>query len=123
MKIRNLDANGDWTFGQGLSNYISGNAGIGLNISTRIKSWVNDCFFAMNAGIDWKTRLGSKNQKALLEADLKRIILTSYGVTGINSISVSYNSLTRAFSVDYDISTIFSKSYQQSVTQGVTQNA
>ena len=123
MKIRNLDANGDWTFGQGLSNYISGNAGIGLNISTRIKSWVNDCFFAMNAGVDWKTRLGSKNQQSLLEADLKRIILSSFGVTGITAFSVSVDVKTRAFTVNYTINTIFSQGYQQSVTQGVTQNA
>ena len=123
MKIRNLDANGDWTFGQGLSNYISGNAGIGLNISTRLKSWLNDCFFAMNAGVDWKTRLGAKNQQSLLEADLKRIILSSFGVTGITAFSVSYDAATRAFTVNYTINTIFSKGYQQSVTQGVTQNA
>ena len=123
MRFRNLDSNGDWTFGQGLSNYVAGNTAIGLNIATRIKSWMGDCFFAMNAGVDWKTRLGSKNQQSLLEGDLKRIILSSYGVTGINSFSVSYSAITRHFSVDYDVSTIFTKSYQQSVTQGVTQNA
>lgn len=123
MKFRNLDANGDWTFGQGLSNYVTGNTAIGLNISTRIKSWVNDCFFAMNAGIDWKTRLGSKTQITLLESDLKRIILSSYGVTAITAFSFSVNEQTREYTVNYTINTIFSQGYQQSVTQGVTQNA
>ena len=123
MKIRALDANGNWTFGQGLNNYLTGNAAIGLNISTRIKSWVGDCFFAMNAGVDWKTRLGSKSQIALLEADLKRIILSSYGVVAITAFSFSVNEATREFTVNYTINTIFSKGYQQSVTQGVSQNA
>lgn len=114
MIIRNLDANGDWTFGQGKQNYLNGNPAIGLNVVTRLRSWVGDCFFDTLAGIDWTNRLGSKNQQRLLEADLRRIILTSYGVVGINSLSFSLNG--RDFSAEFDIITIFSASYVNSVT-------
>ena len=85
MIFRNLDENHDWTFGSGKANYISNNAAIGLNIKTRILSWLGDCFFDEAAGIDWTNRLGSKDQRALLELDLRRIILQSFGVTGIIS--------------------------------------
>lgn len=115
MIIRNLDKNHDFTFGSGKANYINGDPAIALNIQTRILSWVNDCFFDMNAGIDWVNRLGSKNQRALLELVLRRIILQSYGVTGIvNFDSVLTN---RAFTAHYTINTIFSKSYQNNITQ------
>lgn len=113
MIFRNLDANGDWTFGQGKQNYVVGNTAIGLNIRTRILSWVGDCFFALTAGIDWTNRLGRTNQKRLLEADLKRIILTSFGVTGLVSFDTSL--INRAFNANYTIDTIFSKSYIDSV--------
>jgi hypothetical protein len=117
MIIRNLDSNGDWTFGQGKQNYLTGNAAIGLNIRTRLLSWVNDCFFDLRAGIDWTNRLGSKNQRSLLEADLRRVILQSYGVTGIVSFDTVLNG--RTFSARYSVNTIFSTEFTDSVTQEI----
>ena len=115
MIIRNLNANHDFTFGSGTGNYLTQNAAIGLNIETRILSWLNDCFFDMGAGIDWANRLGSKNQRALLTNDLQRIILQSYGVTGI----VSFDTMVtgRAFTANYVINTIYTAGYANSVTQ------
>ena len=121
MIFRSLDNNGDWSFGHGTSSYVSGNDAIGINIKTRILSWVGDCFFDVNAGIDWVNRLGSKNQRGLLEGDLRRIILSSFGVTAITSFATVLN--IRAFMANYAVNTIVSKAYKDSVTQGVTQNA
>ncbi len=117
MIFRNLDSDGDWTFGSGRGNYVSGNAAIGLNIKTRILSWVGDCFFNQGAGIDWVNRLGSKNQRALLELDLRRIILQSFGVTGIISVATVLNN--RNFSANYSVNTTFSQEYIDSITQGI----
>lgn len=110
MIIRNLDENGDWTFGQGVGSYATQEAAIELNIKTRINSWLNDCFFAQTAGIDWYNRLGSKGQAVLLDADLRRIILQSYGVTGLVSFFLELNPQTRLFTATYTITTIFSGS-------------
>lgn len=117
MIFRNLDANGDWTFGQGKANYIAGNPAIGLNIRTRLLSWLNDCFFDKNAGIDWANRLGTKNQRALLELDLRRVILQSAGVTGIVSFSSTLNG--RVFTANYSVNTIYSQAYIDSITRNI----
>lgn len=117
MIFRNLDADGDWSFGSGRGNYVTDNAAIGLNIRTRILSWLNDCFFDMEAGIDWANRLGSKNQRGLLELDLKRIILQSEGVTGIVSLDTFMDG--RKFTANYSVNTIYSQAYIDSITQGV----
>lgn len=114
MIFRNLDAAHDWTFGKGKANYVDLNAAIGVNIETRILSWVGDCFFDLRAGIDWVNRLGSKNQKALLELDLKRIILQSFGVTGIVSFDTVLTG--RNFTANYSVNTIYSKEYVNSLT-------
>jgi len=116
MIFRSLDANSDWNFGRGKNDYLQSDAAIGLNIKTRILSWLNDCFFDMEAGIDWKTRLGNYEQQDLLELDLRRIILQSYGVTGI--LSFDTNVADRAFSASYEITTINSQSYIDSITTG-----
>lgn len=118
MIFRNLDSNHDWTFGRGTTNYVSNNQAIGLNIETRILSWFGDCFFNMKAGVDWVNRLGSKDQRTLLETELRRIILQSYGVTGITQFDTILNG--RAFTLNCTVNTIFSKGYQLSVTQGTT---
>lgn len=115
MIFRNLDVNHDFTFGSGKANYRTGNAAIGLNIQTRILSWLKDCFFDTEAGIDWANRLGGKSQQALLQMDLRRIILQSYGVTGIVSFNAALSG--REFTVNYTVNTIFSQTYQNSVTQ------
>lgn len=107
--FRNLDSDGDWTFGNGVANYIDKNAAIGLNIKTRILSWVNDCFFDLLAGIDWNSRLGNKGQRALLEADLRRIILQSDGVTGLVYLNTSLQG--RIFTADYSVNTVYSQAY------------
>lgn len=107
---------GDWKFGKGVNDYVSQNKALGLNIKTRLQSWLNDCFFALSAGVDWTNRLGSKNQRDLLEADLRRIILQSEGVTGILNFDTQL--IGRSFSASYEVTTIYSQSFRDSVTVG-----
>lgn len=117
MIIRNLDSLGDWSFGNGLSNYLVDNEAIGLNIKTRIFSWLGDCFFDTGAGIDWPNRLGNENQRSLLELDLRRIVLQSYGVTGI----VTFNAelVGRKFTTNFSVNTIFSQGYEMNLAQEI----
>lgn len=114
MIFRNLDENGDWQFGLGKGNYVSQTDAIGLNIKTRLYSWVGDCFFDQGAGIDWTNRLGSKDQRTLLELDLRRLVLQSEGVTGINSFDTQLAS--RFFTANFSTNTIYSKVYQDSLS-------
>lgn len=118
MLFRALDANGDWTWGSGLANYISGDPAIALNIRTRLYCWLNDCFFDMGAGIDWLNLLGSKGKQGLLDLNCRRIILQSTGVTALNSFTINVNE-ARRFQGEYNIDTVFSKSYQNSVSQNL----
>lgn len=115
MTFRNLDSDGDWTFGKGLNNYAKENQAIGLDIKTRLLSWLEDCFFDMQAGVNWKQRLGKPNQTLLLENDIRRIITQTENVTGINTLDIIVNG--RSFTVSYDIETIYSKSFSDRVEE------
>jgi hypothetical protein len=124
MIIRKLDTNHDWTFGHGLSNYAKDEEAINENIQTRLLSWVNDCFFNLQDGIDWRNRLEVGQQKELKE-EINANILQSFGVIGINFSELIFNGVTRVASMTYNVQTIFSPSFQSTINQdsGSTVNA
>lgn len=113
MLFRNLDQNGDWQFGKGLQDITDLDTAIGLNIRTRILSWVGDCFWDTEAGIDWVNRLGSKNSQDLLDLDLRRLILQSEGVTGLVNFDIKV--INRGFQATYVVTTIYGKEYANTI--------
>lgn len=113
MIMREIDATGDWTFGKGLSGYKKGLPALEQDLKTRLLSWKNDCFFAMQEGIDYQTLL-DKGQQASLESAIKLEILQTEGVIGITpgSLIVVLDSTTRELSVQASIDTIYGRAYQ-----------
>lgn len=101
MIVRALDADHDWTFGKGFNDYLSGRYAIGQNIQTRLMSFLGDCFFSLDSGIDWFNLLGSKNEVALNLA-ISSVILNTDGVTSIVEISSRLDE-NRNFRVEYDV--------------------
>ena len=118
MIIRKIDANGDWRFGKGLADYATEEAAIEENVQTRVLSWLYDCFFDLEEGIDWRSRL-DVGDKTDLEAEVRKTILQSFGVVGVNSVIVTYVSTTRLYRIEYSIDTIYSQSFQSVIEQTV----
>lgn len=104
MSTRGLDATGDWLFGKGQNDYVTGLQEVKQNVQTRLLVFLGECFFATDEGIDWFNLLGAKNKLALQLA-ISNVILNTYAVTKINSINITVNSL-RAFTITYSIKTL-----------------
>lgn len=119
MKMRNLTADGDWTFGKGLQDYVQKNSEIALDISTYLKLWVGNCFWNLQAGINW-TQYLDKNQGAQLLAAVQAAILARVGVTGINQLSVNLDPISRQITIEYNVQTVYTQSFQNSITIGAT---
>lgn len=113
MIIRALDNNHDFTFGLGLQNYLRDQNAVALNIKTRLLSFFNNCFFDLEAGIDWFRLLGTKNTEQELQLQCRSVILQSYGVIKINSFSSSIQN--RGAIIQYNIDTIFSSKFSQNL--------
>ena len=111
MIIRALDTNGDWTFGLGKQNYLFNQKAIMLNISTRLYEFVNDSFWNQNAGIDWARLLGTPGTQTELTLTVRSVVLQSFGVTAINSISSIYDEDTRNLVISMNINTIFTSNF------------
>lgn len=114
MSFRNLDDNHDWTFGSGKSNYVKENQEIALNAETRVLSFLGDCFFATDEGIDWFNLLDYQYQDRL-ENSVQEVVKNTPGVTGINSIDVLIGA-NRQIRIAYDIQTMYSTSYTGEIT-------
>lgn len=106
MIVRAIDGNGDFLFGKGKNDYLSGNAAVAQNIRTRLSSFLGDCFFDTGAGIDWFNLLGSKNQIAL-DLAISAVILNTENVTGILKVSSKLDA-TRRLTVTFKAQTVFS---------------
>lgn len=76
MKTRTVDKNWDWNWGKGIQNYADNSLGVAYTVKMKILSWYKDCFFEMDAGIDWKNIIGSKTTKEQADAAIKEIIQT-----------------------------------------------
>lgn len=106
MKTRALDANKDWQFGRGLQSFVTEKNALKQNISTRLKSWKNDCFFAMDDGVDWQNFLDI-GKKTLLDLDIKRVLLQTEGVLRISSYTSTLNTAARAATISATVATVF----------------
>lgn len=108
MRIRNIDNNNDWRFGSGNNDYVTEAYAVGIDIKLRLQEWVNDCFFALNNGIAWQTRLGRNNQKLFLDDDIRRVARETNGV--LNIINFQSQVINRRYICTFDV-------YQQYSTE------
>lgn len=109
--VRTLSPAKDWTYGNNLGGYLTKNAAIAQQINCRLLQFLGECFWDVNAGIDWFGYLGGKNASGLNLA-IATVILNTPGVLGFSTPPVFVlNDVTRTFSVNWKVNTTFSKSY------------
>lgn len=96
-----------WVFCRGYSAYKKEQKSIEQDIKSALLEFKNDCFFALQNGIDWLTRLGSKNQKELLDDDVFKTIQSRFGVISVQDFQSSV--IERAYSCQCNVFTIFSQ--------------
>ena len=70
----------EWIFGHSYLDYKTKQSQIVQDIYTALYEWKYDCFFALENGIDWYTRLGFKGQKNYLDRDIQIVIENRIGV-------------------------------------------
>ena len=106
MKTRAIDTAGDWQFGRGIQSYVTEKNALKQNLSTRLKSWKNDCFFDMDSGVDWGNFMDI-GRKVFLDIDIKRVILQTEGVLRISSYASTLDADARSLVVTVSVGTTF----------------
>lgn len=105
MRVRGIDINNDWLFGKGQSDYKTARDAVAQDIKTRLQSFLGDCFFALEAGVDWFHLLGGKSVPAI-SLSVRTTILNTEGVTKLNEISVTLDE-ARLLTLVYSVNTIY----------------
>ncbi len=108
MSVRKLDKNGDWTFGQGLGNYIKNDDEIVQNVTTRLKSFKNDYFLDTEQYIDWLNDLGTKGNEDLIISNIRRVVAETNGILRVNDVSL-LNNTNRNATININFDTINNK--------------
>lgn len=87
------DSNGcsEFCFGHSFGDYKNGLSQIAQDIYTALNEWKYDCFFALENGIDWHTRMSKKSQKELLDEDVLNTIQNRQGVLSVYDFNSSLN--------------------------------
>jgi len=85
MITRAVDGNNDWLFGRSKQDYKVGRDAVAQNIKTRLQSFLGDCFFSLEDGIDWFNLLGSK-QTLILSLNIQAVILNTPEVVKLTQI-------------------------------------
>lgn len=106
MRIRTIDAGGDWTFGTGRESYKVDQACILQNARTKLLEFLNDCFFNMAAGVDWIRLMRQKNTENQIALSCRSVLLQTEGINEVTSISVAKNG--RRLSINFTVNTIYS---------------
>lgn len=104
MIVRGLDSDGDFLFGKGRNDYKSANKAVAQCIQTRLFSFLGDCFFATDAGLDWWNILGAKN-RIELQLQVNVTILNTPDVTKLVSSEINL-STNRHITLTYTVETV-----------------
>jgi len=107
--IRTVTAPGQWQFGNGAQSYIGGIAQVEQNINARLNTFLGECFFATNVGIDWFTYLGTPGLQAqsALNLAVTTTIANTQDVLSVQQISINVDSDSRLINIQYQVQTVY----------------
>jgi ferritin-like protein len=93
-----------------MTNYpiITGQFEIVQDLETSIREQLNDCFFNLEAGIDWSNMPNNQAEINILLAQINAIASQINGVTGIISLTANFDAFTRILTVAIVYKTIYS---------------
>ena len=112
MSVRRIDTDSDWNRGRGRNDYLRLSEEIKQNVKTRVQMWKNDCFFALDEGVDWN-RFLTKSREELLVNDIRRVIVQTAGVAELTN--VEFELLNRNLRCEYTIIDIYSNTWEDKI--------
>lgn len=100
MRYRALDANGDYTFGQGGANFLANSpACVAQSVNTHLGLWQGTWFLDKTAGMPWLQDVIGKNTGPLYDIAIQQYILETPGVSQIIGYSSNLDRVTRKLTV------------------------
>jgi hypothetical protein len=111
MRVRKLDANGDYSFGHGEADFwINQPEGVAQKVQTRLLLWVGEWFLDKTVGTPWLQQILGYNTAANRDIAIRTVIIQTENVTLLSNYNSSVGgSGPRGLVVSGLITTTFSK--------------
>ena len=107
MRVRRIDADGDWTFGRGRACYADTSESVAQRVLTRLRSFTGDWFLDLSHGLPWFDLMKRPADLARIERAVKRHILKTDGVHSITAFEMAPDPQTRNLVVTTTIVDIY----------------
>lgn len=108
MKYRKLDANDDYSFGSGLSNFLIDQPEAPAQaVKTRLMLQTGEWFLDQVEGTPWKTKILGKYTTTTRDPVLRRRMLGTQGVIDLSRYGSQYDPETRKYDVQAEINTVY----------------
>jgi len=108
MRYRQLDANGDYVFGNGPGEFlVDSPETVAQAVTTRLKLWQGEWFLDSQAGTPYNTQVLGYGTQKVYDAAIQTVILNTMGVNQISSYSSSFNRTTRKLDIVATVATIY----------------
>lgn len=109
MRYRLLDANLDYSFGQGSQNFlVNSPQTVAQAVLTGLKLFAGEWFLDSTVGMPWYSQVVGNNTTSLYDTAIKAQILSTQGVASIVSYSSVLSRGARSLAVNALITTIYS---------------
>ncbi len=108
MRYRKLDANGDYVFGHGQTDFlVNSSDAVAQALSTRLKLATGEWFLNTEEGTPYSTEILGSNTSSYYDLAIKRRILETSGVTSILDYQSYVNRDSRSLSVSATVETLY----------------
>jgi hypothetical protein len=107
MRVRRIDAHGDWTFGAGRASYADRSESVAQRVKTRLLSFQGDWFLDLSHGLPWFKLIERPADLARIERAVKTQILQTDGVSIVTEFSMTPNAATRQLNITTTIVDIY----------------
>ena len=88
MSVRKVTSDGDWTFGKGLADYVSGSEEIKQNVVTRLRSFTDDYFLNVDEGSPWIELFGNLGTERQILRAIEKSVAQTNGVLSITELKL-----------------------------------
>lgn len=108
MRVRALDADGDYRFGKSQGDFlINSPAAVAQSVLTRLRLWQGEWFLDTTEGTPYSQQILGKTAQAIYDLAIRERVLDTDGVTAIEDYASSLDDTTRKLSVTMTIDTVY----------------
>jgi len=116
MKVSGLDKNNDWRFGKGRAVYLSERKAIKQNVRTRLRSFENDWFLDVEAGVPWVQLLGNLGTERRILRAVECTVLQTKGVLQITRLEIVRRDRHRGVTIRINYTDVYGETILEHTT-------